>query len=61
MISINIIEICVLSVFFTFLAFYFNIYGEKHVIAFIINHVIALFIALLISGIFYYIFNKYFH
>jgi len=58
MISINIIEIILLSILFTFLAFYFNIHAKKHVIAFAVNHIIALLIALFISGIFYYIFNN---
>jgi hypothetical protein len=54
MIKIDIIEITSLSVLFTFLAFNFNIHENKHVIAFIIEHVIALFFALFISGLFYY-------
>jgi hypothetical protein len=42
-------EIFYLTIFFTALALYFDIYGEDHVLHFIINHVVALLLALLIS------------
>jgi hypothetical protein len=46
-------EIIYLSIFFTVLAVYFDIYGEGHVLSFIINHVIALLIALIVSRVIY--------
>lgn len=46
-------EIIYLSVLFTILALYFDIYGAHHVLTFIIDHVIALLLALLISKIIY--------
>ncbi len=52
-------EIFYLSVFFTILALYFDIYGEKHVLSFIINHVIALLIALLVSRVIYHFLTKH--
>jgi len=54
MIKIDIIEITSLTLLFTFLAFNINIHANKHVIAFVIEHVIALCVALFISGLFYY-------
>jgi hypothetical protein len=42
-------EVVCLSILFTALAIYFDIHGERHVLTFIINHVIALLIALIIS------------
>ncbi len=52
-------EIFYLTVFFTILAVYFDIYGERHVLSFIINHVIALLLALIISrGIYHFITSK---
>jgi hypothetical protein len=51
-------EIILLSILFTALALYFNIYEEKHVISFIINHVIALLIALFISKVIYHFLTK---
>ena len=57
-ISISIMEIFLLSILFTALAVYFNIHGEKHVLSFTINHVIALLVALLISKLFYHFITK---
>jgi hypothetical protein len=57
-IELRIMEIVILSIIFTGLAVYFNIYGEKHVLSFIINHVIALLIALLISKLLYQFIKK---
>jgi hypothetical protein len=51
-------EIILLSILFTALALYFNIYEEKHVLSFIINHVIALLIALFISKVIYHFLTK---
>ena len=53
--EIGIREIFYLSIFFTALALYFDIHGERHVLSFIINHLIALLIALLVSKTIYYI------
>lgn len=53
--EIGIREIFYLSIFFTALALYFDIHGERHVLTFIINHLIALLIALLVSKTIYYI------
>lgn len=44
-------EVFFLTIIFTSLAIYFDIYNEKHVLSFIINHVIALIFALAISKI----------
>jgi hypothetical protein len=46
-------EIVGLVVLFTILALYFDIHGEKHVLGFVIDHVIALLLALLISKVIY--------
>ena len=46
-------EILILSAFFTALALYFDIYREQHVLSFIINHIIALLLALIISKVIY--------
>lgn len=46
-------EIIGLVVLFTILALYFDIHGEKHVLSFVIDHVIALLLALLISKVIY--------
>ena len=46
-------EIIILSAFFTALALYFDIYREQHVLSFIINHTIALLLALIISKVIY--------
>jgi hypothetical protein len=48
-------EILYLSIFFTALAIYFDIHREHHVLSFIINHVIALLIALFVSKAVYHI------
>jgi hypothetical protein len=58
-IHIELKEILYLSIFFTILALYFNIYGEKHVLTFIIDHIIALLLALIISKAIYSIIIKY--
>lgn len=52
-------EVLFLTIIFTSLAIYFDIYNEKHVLAFIINHVIALIFALAISKIIQTIILKY--
>jgi hypothetical protein len=53
-VKVGVKEIAFLSIFFTALALYFDIHQEHHVLSFIINHVIALLIALLLSKTIYY-------
>ena len=48
-----IIEVVVLSILFTALAIWSNIHHKRHVIMFMITHVVALLIALVISKIIY--------
>jgi Kef-type K+ transport system membrane component KefB len=50
-VRIEFTEIFFLTIFFTALAIYFDIHREHHVLTFIINHVIALFLALIISRV----------
>ena len=57
--KINFTEVAFLSIFFTALALYFDIYGEKHVLSFIINHVIELLCALGLSKIIHTILVKH--
>jgi len=52
-------EIVYMSIFFTALALYYDIHEEHHVLSFIINHTIALFIALIVSKIINYFIIKY--
>ena len=54
-VEIGVKEIIYLSIFFTALAIYFDIHGEQNVLSFIINHVAALLIALLVSKAIYHI------
>ena len=58
-VQIGVKEIFYLSIFFTALALYFDIHQEHHVLSFIINHVIALLIALLVSKAIYYIITNH--
>lgn len=51
--KISIVEIFILSIFFTFLAIYSNIHKEHHVLGFLLNHAIAILIAIIISKIVY--------
>jgi Kef-type K+ transport system membrane component KefB len=53
-INISITEIFLLSIFFTVLAIYFDIHRENNVLSFILNHVIALFLSLIISKIIFH-------
>ena len=46
---ISLREITILTIFFTALAVYFDIHGEKHVLSYILNHIIALMLALIFS------------
>ena len=39
-------EVLILTIFFTTMALYYDIYNQDHIISFIINHVVALLIAL---------------
>jgi hypothetical protein len=48
-IEIGLFEIFYLSIAFTLLALYFDVHKEHHILTFILNHVIALAIALIIS------------
>lgn len=48
-IVIGIKEIVILTIFFTSMALYYDIYNQDHILSFIINHVIALLIALAIA------------
>lgn len=58
-IKVGLKEITILSVFFTVLAVYFDIHREHHVLSFIIDHVIALLIALIFSkGIYHFLTEK---
>lgn len=52
---ISLRELTILTVFFTALAVYFDIHGEHRVLSFIINHVIALLLALILSKSIYHI------
>jgi len=47
--EVNFREIFYLSILFTILALIFDIYNENHVLSFIISHITALLIALIIS------------
>lgn len=51
-------EIIFLTIFFTALAVYFDIHGEGHVLTFIINHVIALLLALVFSRVVYHYYKN---
>ena len=46
---ISLRDITLLTIFFTALAVYFDIHGEHHVLSYIINHIIALLLALIFS------------
>ena len=48
-IEIGLFEIFYLTIAFTALAWYFDIHREHHILTFILNHVIALTIALILS------------
>jgi hypothetical protein len=39
-------EVVILTLFFTAMALYYDIYNQNHILSFVINHVIALLIAL---------------
>ena len=39
-------EIVILTIFFTTMALYYDIYNQNHILSFVINHVLALLIAL---------------
>jgi Kef-type K+ transport system membrane component KefB len=57
--KISIREIVFLTIFFMALAIYFDIHGEGHVLTFIINHVIALLLALILSkGVYHFYKNS---
>ncbi len=48
-IEIGLFEIFYLTIAFTALAWYFDIHREHHILTFILNHLIALTIALILS------------
>jgi hypothetical protein len=50
---VSVREICLLTLFFTGLALYFDIHNKHHILLFIINHIIALLLALILSKIIY--------
>jgi hypothetical protein len=50
-IEINPSDIFYLTIFFTILAWYFDIHRKHHILTFILNHLIALTIALFLSRI----------
>jgi hypothetical protein len=56
--KISVSEIIILTIFFTALAVYFDIHGEGHVLTFIINHVIALLLALVVSKVVYHYYKN---
>ncbi len=56
--KISIREIIFLTIFFTALAIYFDIHGEGHVLTFVINHVIALLLALVASKVVYHYYKN---
>ena len=56
---ISLREIIILTIFFTTLAVYFDIHGEQHVLSFIINHVISLLLALILSKTLYHFIRNY--
>lgn len=49
--EIGLFEIFYLTIIFTLLALYFDVHKQHHILTFILNHVIALAIALFISRI----------
>ncbi len=57
-VKIGVKEIIYLSIFFTALAIYFDIHREHHVLSFIINHTIALLIALMLSKVVYHFYKN---
>ncbi len=57
-IKLSLKEIVFLSIFFTLLAVYMNIHEDRIVYDFLADHVLALGIALLVSRIFYELFQK---
>ena len=57
-IKFDIKEIVLLSIFFTALAVYMNIHEDKIVYDFLADHILALGIALLVSRVFYDVFQK---
>jgi len=50
-IEVGLFEIFYLSIAFTILALYFDVHKEHHILTFILNHVIALALALIISRV----------
>jgi hypothetical protein len=48
-IDLHLMEILYLTLAFTALAIYFDIHNQKHILSFIFSHIIALFIAVILS------------
>ena len=55
-IEINFSDIFYLTIIFTLFAWYFDIHKQHHILTFILNHLIALIIALFISRIIVYLY-----
>jgi hypothetical protein len=56
---ISIKEITLLTIFFTALAVYYDIHGEHRILSYILNHIIALLLALILSkSIYHFIPNR---
>ena len=45
-IVIGVKEVVILTIFFTAMALYYDIYNQDHILSFVLNHAIALLIAL---------------
>jgi len=56
---ISLKEITLLTIFFTTLAVYYDIHGEHRILSYILNHIIALLLALILSkSIYHFIPNR---
>jgi hypothetical protein len=49
--EIDLVDIFYLTILFTILAWYFDIHRQHHILTFILNHLIALTIAIFLSRI----------
>jgi hypothetical protein len=55
-IEIDVFDIFYLTIAFTILAWFFDIHKQHHILTFILNHLIALLIALILSRIITHLF-----
>jgi len=55
-IKIDFLDIFYLSIVFTILAWYFDIHTEHHILTFILNHFVALLVALFLSRVITYLY-----